>query len=77
MKKQVVVSECDGCGKEVTFPVNSARDIEKTVLPSNWLYVQGITNLRTVFERDLCEECAKPVLGAAGAGMIGGSNAVE
>jgi hypothetical protein len=68
-KKQVVTSTCDRCRTEEDIDLKPQMNIaDRFVLPHGWLHVEGNTNKTTVFEIDLCGECKKAVLDAAGRG---------
>lgn len=66
-KQQVIVSVCDRCHVEDSAPLMRAKYQRSTLdLPIGWLHVSAVTATSTVFEMDLCGECKKIVLEAAG-----------
>lgn len=68
MRKTVIVSTCDRCGTEEQQPYekNPLKRTDRYVLPKGWINVAGNTARTTVFEFDLCGECAAIVREAAG-----------
>ena len=62
-RKEVLESLCDNCGKEERTDIPKNRVF---VLPPNWMHISGETNRGVQFEIDLCPECTKMVLAAAG-----------
>lgn len=67
-KQQVVESTCDRCHTSVEEPLSSGIKNGNYLLPRDWLHVTAFTNNHTVFEMDLCVECKRKVLDAAGKG---------
>lgn len=68
-RKEIVESECDGCGTAVRMDMpKQARGA--FILPPGWLHVAGNTATAFVFEVDLCEVCKVSVLNAAGLGRL-------
>ena len=73
MKKTILQSTCDRCGtEEITgfdkAPVGGDRD--RYVLPEGWVNVSGNTARKTLFEFDLCPDCARMVRELAGASPV-------
>lgn len=64
--REVVVSVCDRCTAEVSTPLNRKNKRHELVLPQGWLHVAGNTTTALVFEMDLCTDCKKIVVEAAG-----------
>jgi hypothetical protein len=64
--RRVVVSVCDRCTTEVSTPLKNKRRRSELVLPHGWLHVAGNTATSLVFEMDLCPDCKKFVIEAAG-----------
>ena len=67
--QHVLMSVCDKCHKEAQTPFNKNPKNRKAkyLLPKGWLHVSGNTKDLTVFEIDLCADCAIEVRKAAGA----------
>lgn len=72
MKKTILQSTCDRCGEEdiTAFDKHPTEGRDRYVLPEGWINVSGNTSKRTVFEFDLCADCAKIVREAAGASPV-------
>jgi hypothetical protein len=64
----VVGVTCDRNGETVLIEVKKSGKhfTDGFVIPEGWLHVSANTSESLVFESDLCPECAKPVLAAAG-----------
>lgn len=63
MKKQVLESTCDTCGKVVVNDFKPIKDRAEYDLPEKWIHLRADTRTKTIMARDLCDECAKPILG--------------
>ena len=69
--RQVVVSVCDRCTIEASEPLSRKnRHHSDLLLPKGWLHVSGNTAGTTVFELDLCPECAQIVIESAGKARV-------
>lgn len=66
---KVLESVCDRCTTEVRVPFPERRRGEGLVLPEGWLHVSGETATAVVFEMDLCRDCKRAVMEAAGAAV--------
>lgn len=64
-KRKMLVSTCDQCHKEDKVPLDRLGR-KKFVLPPKWMHVEATTAAGPVFGLDLCDDCVKPVLKAAG-----------
>lgn len=69
-KRQVILSTCDSCHKEEMSPLDKKSRRDELDLPKGWLHVEGSTATSTVFEMDLCADCKKSVLEAAGVATL-------
>lgn len=65
-KKQVLVSTCDTCGKEVTTDFKPVPNRGEFELPDKWIHLRADTRTKNLLARDLCDECAKPILKVIG-----------
>lgn len=65
MRQEVLESECDRCHTSIDTPlprlVRGQFDI-----PAGWLHIQANSKSVQEFAMDLCEDCKKIVLEAAG-----------
>ena len=61
-KKTVLVSTCDTCGKEVINDFKPVKDRAEFDLPDKWIHLRADTRNKTIMARDLCDDCAKPIL---------------
>jgi hypothetical protein len=68
-KQKVLISSCDRCSHEERTPLKD-RGLGRRntyVLPSGWIHIEANTETATLFELDLCKDCKRIVLEAAGA----------
>jgi hypothetical protein len=67
-KQKVLLSICDRCGTDETSPLQQRGLSRKDpyVLPKGWMHISANTASSTIFELDLCGDCKKIVLEAAG-----------
>lgn len=69
--REVVITSCDQCGTEWQMPLKKAGKAGDTYkLPSGWLHLEAKTSHAVVLSVDLCAECKKPALAAAGKGLL-------
>jgi hypothetical protein len=61
-KKTVLVSTCDTCGKTVTNDLKPVKERAEFDLPDKWIHLRADTRTKTIMARDLCDDCAKPIL---------------
>jgi len=60
-KKSVIVSICDTCGKELTQDFGPKKRGEFD-LPKGWIHLRADSGTKSLMARDLCDECAKPIM---------------
>lgn len=60
-KKSVIESICDTCGKKVVEDFGPKRRGEFD-LPKGWIHLRADNRFKNVFARDICDDCAKPIL---------------
>lgn len=67
-KREVVEVTCDKCTTVVLIgvPKTGKHFTDGFVIPEGWLHIGANTAQSLLFESDLCGECKKPVLAAAG-----------
>lgn len=66
-KQQVIESMCDRCHTKEVEPFMRKKYERSTLdLPIGWLHISGVMATSIVFEMDLCKDCKKTVLEAAG-----------
>jgi hypothetical protein len=63
------MSICDKCHTEqqMKFDKQPKSRRDRFLLPDGWVHVQGNSRNTTVFEMDLCKDCARIVKELAGA----------
>ena len=68
-KQKVLLSTCDRCSHEERTPLHEKGLGRRNtyVLPSGWIHIEANSESATLFELDLCKECKRIVLEAAGA----------
>lgn len=65
-RKEVLVSICDSCSKEVITDVPLRIAKSDLLLPPDWVVVSVQSAKKDIYTSDLCDECKGPVLTAIG-----------
>lgn len=65
-KKEVLISICDSCSKEVISDIPTRLTKSDLLLPPDWVMVSVQSAKKDIFTSDLCDECKGPVLIAIG-----------
>lgn len=65
MRQQVLESECDRCHKSVESPFDKQVRGQFDI-PAGWLHIQANSKAVQEFAMDLCGDCKRIVLEAAG-----------
>lgn len=68
-KKEVLVSICDRCEREVITPTADLKT-KDLLLPNGWITISIKSRTHDLVDMDLCSECGAPVLRAASRGDI-------
>lgn len=68
-KKEMLISVCDRCDKEVMTETAKYRKNE-LMIPTGWIHVSIKSKNSDLIAMDLCNDCSVPVLKAAHKGDV-------
>lgn len=66
MRQEVLESECDRCHTTIESPLPKFGVRGQFDIPRGWLHIQANSKTVMEFSMDLCDECKRIVLEAAG-----------
>lgn len=72
MKKEMVITTCDSCGKETMYEYKEKKGV---YIPRGWVHLELSDYSSKILIQDLCPKCSGPIVQHAG--MVENTNVEE